>query len=77
MRCLYILITNIWKKSIHEELYKVHNNIKRMLLFKKEQDIKAKLVSVTTVVGVILFKRRPIITVTFTKTSSDKNITTL
>lgn len=33
--------------------FKVHNNIKRMLLFEKEQDIKAKLVSVTTVMGAI------------------------
>lgn len=43
--------------------FKVHNNIKRMLLFEKEQDIKAKLVSITTVMGFILLKR--IITVSF------------
>lgn len=43
--------------------FKVHNNIKRMLLFEKEQYIKAKRVTVTTVMGVILFKR--IITVSF------------
>lgn len=60
---MYILINRHLEKRASTRNFKVHNNIKRMLLFEKEQDIKAKLVSVTTVMGAKLFKR--IITVSF------------